>query len=162
LSGTPARKENITEPTYQSAVALVSRAAGPLASHLGAFVSSLIGQQYSASVIYIKPQHALAFDRWLAKRGLALADLSEPRIERYQHRIRRRHEPICGETRRRERNHVTRLLQLLRDYGVCPAAHIETTAADDLAAPYRQHLQDHRELAATTIRRYGTVAGQFL
>jgi integrase/recombinase XerD len=162
LPGTPARKEDVMERTYQSAAALVSRAAGPLANHLGAFVSSLIDQQYSASVIYIKAQHALAFDRWLAERGLVLADLSELRIERYQHRIRRRHERICGETRRRERNHVTQLLQFLRDHGVCPAVHIETTAADDLVAHYRQHLQDQRGLAATTIRRYGTVAGHFL
>ena len=150
------------ERTYQSAAALVGRAAGPLANHLGAFVSSLIDQQYSASVIYIRAQHALALDRWLAKRGLVLADLSELSIERYQHRTRRRHERICGETRRRERNHVTQLLQFLRDHGVCPAVHIETTAADDLVVHYRQHLQDQRGLAATTIRRYGTVAGHFL
>jgi integrase/recombinase XerD len=65
------------ERTYQSAAALVGRAAGPLANHIGAFVSSLIDQQYSASVIYIRAQHALAFDRWLVKRGLVLADLSE-------------------------------------------------------------------------------------
>jgi integrase/recombinase XerD len=65
-------------------------------------------------------------------------------------------------TRRRERNHGTQLLQFLRDHGVCPAVHIETTAADDLVAHYRQHLQDQRGLAATTIRRYGTVAGHFL
>jgi hypothetical protein len=86
LPGIPARKEDIMERTYQGAVALVGHAAGPLASHLGAFVSSLIDQQYSASVIYIKARHALAFDRWLAKRGLVLADLSEVSIERYQHR----------------------------------------------------------------------------
>jgi integrase/recombinase XerD len=95
LSGTPARKENVMERTYQSAAALVGRAAGPLANHLDAFVSSLIDQQYSAIVIYVRAQHALAFDRWLAKRGLVLADLSELTIERYQHRIRRRHERIC-------------------------------------------------------------------
>ena len=64
------------ERTYESAAALVGRAAGPLAGHLGAFVSSLIDQQYTASVIYIKAQHALAFDRWLAKRGVVLADLA--------------------------------------------------------------------------------------
>jgi hypothetical protein len=57
-------------------MALVGRAAGPLAGHVGAFVSSLIDQQYTASLIYIKAQHALAFDRWLAKRGAELVDLS--------------------------------------------------------------------------------------
>jgi site-specific recombinase XerD len=150
------------ERTYETAAALAGRAAGPLASHLGPFVASLIEQQFAASVIYIKVQHALAFDRWLAKRSLVLAGLSELHIKRYQHRVRRRHERICGETRRRERNHVTQLLRFLRDRGVCPAARIETTAADDLVAHYRQHLQDQRGLATTTIDRYGTIAGQFL
>lgn len=150
------------ERTYETAAALAGRAAGPLASHVGPFVASLIDQQFAASVVYIKVQHALAFDRWLAKRGPVLADLSEVHVERYQHRIRRRHERICGETRRRERNHVTQLLQFLRSHGVCPAARIETTAADDLVAHYGQHLQDQQGLATATIDRYRTVAGQFL
>ena len=50
------------ERTYESAAALVERATGPLAPHLGVFVTSLIAQQYAASVIYIKALHALAFD----------------------------------------------------------------------------------------------------
>ena len=67
------------ERTYESARALVGRAAGPLASHLDPFVTSLIDQQYAASVIYIKARHALAFDRWLAKRRVVLADLAKRR-----------------------------------------------------------------------------------
>jgi site-specific recombinase XerD len=150
------------ERTYESAVALVGGAAGPLAGHLGAFVSSLIDQQYTASVIYIKAQHALAFDRWLAKRGAELADLGDVHIERYQHRRRRRHQRILTETRRRECNHITQLLQFLRDHAVCPAARIKITAADDLAACYEQHLQAQQGLAATTIKRYRTIARRFL
>jgi hypothetical protein len=63
------------EHTYENVAALAGRAAGPLASYLGPFVTSLINQQYAASVIYIKMTHALAFDRWVAKRGVVLADL---------------------------------------------------------------------------------------
>ena len=37
--------------------------------------TSLINQQYAASVIYIKITHALDFDRWVAKRRVVLADL---------------------------------------------------------------------------------------
>jgi site-specific recombinase XerD len=122
----------------------------------------LIDQQFTASVIYIKGQHALAFDRWLAERGVVLADLGEVHIERYQHRSRRRHQRICTETWRRECNHITQLLQFLRDHGVCPVARIETTAADDLAARYEQHLQDQQGLATTTIKRYRTIAKRFL
>jgi hypothetical protein len=47
------------EHTYENVAALAGRAAGPLASHLGPFVTSLIDQQYAASVIYIKITHAL-------------------------------------------------------------------------------------------------------
>jgi integrase/recombinase XerD len=162
LPGTSARKENVMERTYASAAALVGRAAGPLASHLGPFVTSLIDQQYAASVIYIKVRHALAFDRWLAKHGVVSADLSEVHIERYQRRSRRRHRRIRTETRRREWYEVTQLLQFLRGRGVCPAARVETTAADDLAARYGQHLQDQQGLATATIERYRTVARRFL
>src|ERR1700730_9921924 len=150
------------ERTYESAAALAGRAAGPLASHLGQFVTSLIDQQFTASVIYIKVRHALAFDRWLAKRRVVLADLGEVHIKRYQHRSRRRHQRICTETRRRECNHITQLLQFLRGQGVCPAACVETTAADNMAARYGQHLQDQQGLATTTVERYRTVAGGFL
>ena len=148
--------------TYESAATLVGRATGPLASYLVSFVTSLIDQQFAASVIYIKVQHALAFDRWLAERDVVLADLGEVHIERYQHRSRRRHQRICTETWRRECNHITQLLQFLRDHGVCPVARIETTAANDLAARYQQHLQDQQGLATTTIKRYRTIAKRFL
>jgi integrase/recombinase XerD len=150
------------ERTYESVVALVGRAAGPLANHLGAFVSSLIDQQYTASVVYIKARHALAFDRWLRKRGVVLADVGDVHIERYQHRARRGRRRIRAETRRRERYEVTQLLQFLRGRGVCPAARFETTATDDLAARYGQHLQDQQGLATATIERYRTVARRFL
>jgi integrase/recombinase XerD len=146
----------------ESTTALVGRAAGPVASHLGPFVTSVIDQQYAASVIYIKVRHALAFDRWLAKHRVVLVDLGEVQIERYQRRSRRRHQCIRTETRRREWYEVTQLLQFLRGRGVCPAARIETTAADDLAARYGQHLRDQQGLATTTIERYRTVARRFL
>lgn len=49
------------EPSYNSAVALIGRAAGPLAGHLGPFVASLIDQKYAASVVHIKARHAVSF-----------------------------------------------------------------------------------------------------
>lgn len=148
--------------THESAAALVGRAAGPLASHLGLFVTSLTEQQYAASVIYIKARHALAFDRWLANRRVVLADLSEVHVDQYQRRGRRGHRRIRTETRRREWYEVTQLLQFLRDHGVCPAVRGETTVADDLATRFGQHLQDQQGLATATIERYRTVARQFL
>jgi len=162
LPGTSARKENIMERTYESAAALVSRAIGPLAKYLGPFATSLIDQQYTANVIYIKLRHALAFDRWLAKRHVELVGLGEVHIRRYQHRSRHRHQRSRTETRRREWCEVTQLLQFLRCHGVCAAARVETTAADDIASRYGQYLQDQQGLATTTIERYRTVARQFL
>jgi integrase/recombinase XerD len=162
LPGIPARKEGIMERTFESAAALVTRAAGPLASHLGAFVSSLIDHQYAASVVYIKGRHALAFDRWLRKRGAVLADLSDGHIEHYQRRTRRRHQCIRNATRYREYQALMQLLKFLRCRGECPAAHVKFTAADDLVARYGQHLQDHQGLATITIERYRTVAKRFL
>ena len=44
-------------------MALVSRAAGPLAAHLESWVTSLIDKQYVAAVVYVKARHAVAFDR---------------------------------------------------------------------------------------------------
>jgi hypothetical protein len=74
-----------------------------VASLLDPFIASLIEQQYRASVIYIKARHGLALDRWLAKRRVALADLGEAQIERYQDRCRHRHRRIRTATRQIER-----------------------------------------------------------
>jgi site-specific recombinase XerD len=148
--------------THESARALVRRATGPLASHLDPFIASLIEQQYRASVIYIKARHGLALDRWLTRRRILLADLSEAQIKRYQNRCRYRHGRIRTATRQIEWKAVTQLLQFLRAQGVCPAAHVKTTAAEDLAAHFEQHLQDRQGLATATIERYRRVAQQFL
>jgi len=162
LAGTSARQENDMERTYESAAALADRATGPLAPHLGLFVTSLISQQYAASVIYIKALHALAFDRWVAKRRVVLSDLGEAYAERYRHRSRRRHQRIRSETRHREWCDVKQLLQFLRSQGLCPTIRVQTTAAEDLVASYQQHLQHQQGLATATIERYTRVAGQFL
>jgi integrase/recombinase XerD len=162
LQGNSARKEYVMESSYESAAALVGPASGPLADHLGPFVAWLIGQQYAADVVYIKARHALAFDRWLAKRRMALTHLSEVHIERYQRRRRRRNRSIRAETRLRERYNVTQLLKFLQSLAVCEAGRIDSTPADDLAADFGQYLQDRQGLATATIKRYRTVAWQFL
>jgi hypothetical protein len=63
------------ERSCESAQALTCRAVGPLATHLGAFVASLIEEQYVIACAYVKALHAAAFDRWLDKQGVALCDL---------------------------------------------------------------------------------------
>ena len=68
----------------KSAMALVSRATGPLAAHLGPWVSSLIDKQYVCAVVYVKARHAVAFDRWLPGHRIELEDLSEAHLTQYQ------------------------------------------------------------------------------
>jgi site-specific recombinase XerD len=162
LLGNSARKENIMERSYESAAALAGRAAGPLAEYLGQLVASLIDQKYAPSVVYIKALHALAFDRWLTKRRVTLADLGEVHIERYQRRSRRRHRSICAETRRRERYEVSEVLQFLRASGVCKTAAADPLPADVFVVGFERHLQHHQGLATATIETYRRFISQFL
>ena len=121
------------EQTYESAIALASRATGPLAANLGPWVSSLIDKQYVAAVVYVKVRHAVAFDRWLAGQRVDLADLGEVHLTRYQERRRRVRRPIRATTWQKERSELVHLLHDLREQGLCPEARLDTTPADDLA-----------------------------
>ena len=150
------------ERSYGSAAALAHRAVGPLADHLDEFVASLISQQYVPAVVYVKALHAVAFDRWLAKRRVTLADLGEIHIQRHHRRSRRPHQSICAETRRRERSDVSEVLRFLRARGVCNAAGVDPIPADVFVTGFAQHLQHHRGLATATIESYTRFARQFL
>ncbi len=150
------------ERSYESAVALVRPAVGPVSGHLGAFVASLIAKHYSINCVYIKTQQALAFDRWLDKRCVALGDLDEGHIVRYQRRHSRRSRSRRVETRHRELCVVGQLLRFLREQGVCKWPRSDTLPADDTAAGFERYLRDERGLADVTIRRCTTTARQFL
>ena len=150
------------ERTYESAMALVSRATGPLAAHLGPWVSSLIDKQYVCAVVYVKARHAVAFDRWLPGHRIELEDLSEAHLTQYQDRRRRVRRPIRAATRQQERRELVHLLRDLREQGLCPAARVDTTPADDFAAGFGHHLLHQQGLAGSSIERYKTVAWQFL
>ncbi len=150
------------ERSYQRAMALASRAKGPLAAHLGPWVSSLIDKQYAAAVVYVKARHAAAFDRWLAARRIDLQDLSEAHLTQYQDRRRRLRRPVCVATRQQERRELIHLLRDLRGLGVCSTGRVATTPTDDLAAVFAHHLQHQQGLADSSIERYRDVARQFL
>jgi site-specific recombinase XerD len=143
-------------------MALASRATGPLAAHLGPWVSLLIDKQYVAAVVYVKARHAAALDRWLAARRIDLEDLSEVHLTQYQDRRRRARRPVCVATRQQERRELIHLLRDLRDLGVCSTARVATTPIDDLAAVFGHHLQHQQGLADSSIERYREVARQFL
>ena len=150
------------ERSYESAAALVGRGIGPLSEHLGPFVAALIRQRYVPAVVYVKALHAMALDRWLATHHVALADLTEAHIVRFERRRRRCRGGVRVQTRRAERRDVIGLLQYLRRNGACRAAERISTPADDLAAAYEQHLRRQQGLATSSIERYGNVVRQFL
>jgi site-specific recombinase XerD len=159
--GAPARKESILERSYESAVALIGRATGPLSEHLGSFVGTLIRQHYVPAVVYVKALHAFAFDGWLARQHVALSDLTEAHVVRFQRR-RRRGGRIRVETKHAERGNVIHVLRYLRTIGACPAAPRIGTPASDRAADYEQYLRNQQGLANTSIERYASIAREFL
>ncbi len=150
------------ERTYENAMALANRATGPMAAHLEPWVSSLIDKQYAAAVVFVKARHAVAFDLWLDGQRVELEDLSEIHLTQYQDRRRRVRRPVRAATRQQERRELVHLLHDLREQGLCPAALVDTTPADDLAASFGHHLLHQQGLADSSIERYRTVAWQFL
>jgi integrase/recombinase XerD len=149
------------ELSYENADALVRTIGGTSAEHLGAFVGSLIGKQYSVSYVCQLAQHALAFGRWCEARNISLHALSEDDIARYQ-RARRQRQSRCLETCRRELHALGLLLYFLRNEGVCPAAPAHATPAEDVAMGFARHLQHDHGLANITVENYTRTARQFL
>lgn len=133
--------ESILERTYESASALVATAAGPLSGHLPRFVDSLVVQQYVPAVVYVKALHAVAFDRWLARRHTVVADIAEAHIASFGRRRRRCRGSVRPETKKRERFDLVHLLRYLRTVGACSQAPHIDTPADDLGAAYERHLR---------------------
>lgn len=162
LAGATARKESILERTYESAAALVGVAAGPLAGHLPRFVESLIRQQYVPAVVYVKARHAVAFDRWLARRHVALADIAEHHVAGFGRRRRRCRGSVRPATRKRECFDVVHLLGHLRTVGACAQRPRDVAPVDELAALYERHLRCVQGLAESSIARYGDIARAFL
>jgi integrase/recombinase XerD len=149
------------ELSYENADALVRTIGGTSAEHLGAFVGSLIGKQYSVSYVCQLARHALAFGRWCEARNISLHALSEDDIARYQ-RARRQRRSRCLETCRRELHALGLLLHFLRNEGVCPAAPAQATPAEDVAMGFARYLQHDHGLADITVENYTRTAHQFL
>ena len=149
------------ELSYENIDALVRTTGSASAAHLSAFVSSLIGEQYSISYVCQLARHAVAFGRWCEGRSISLHALTDDDIVRYQrHRSRRRLR--CFETRRRELHALELLLRFLRNEGVCPAAPSHATPAEDVAMGFARHLQHDQGLADITVENYTRTARQFL
>ena len=149
------------ELSYRNADALVRGIGGPSAERLGAFVGSLIAQQYSVSYVCQLAHHALAFGRWCEARDLSLNALSDDHIARYQ-RTRWRRRSRCSETRRRELHALELLLGFWRGQGVCPVAQANASAAADVVEGFARYLQRDHGLADATVDGYTRTARRFL
>ena len=150
------------EPTLEGAMALARTATGPLSPHLEAFVAWLIDQRYAVVCVRAKAWRATAFDAWLGKQGVELADLSEPHLDQYARRNYRARSDCRAKPRRHEAPALRQLLQYLRDRGLCAAAPTITHPADTLLAAFEQFLLRDRGLALATIDYYRTSVREFL
>ena len=151
------------ERSYKSALTLSSRAVGPLAAHLDAFVASLVEKRYVMALTYVKALQAAAFDRWLETRGVVLRDLNEKHIRQYQRSDAHRRRSRRPNTIDRELCTLTQLLAFLRECGVCPSVPAaEVVPADHAATDFERYLRDQRGLAAVTASHFSTVAHRFL
>ena len=151
------------ERSFEYANLFVSGATGPLAEHLDAYVAWLVRNQYTTSYIRIKVLQAFAFDRWLERRSIALGNLNENHISRYQRRRSHRYGLRHIETRHRELFNLEQLLDFLRQQEVCalsPAA--LQTPIDNIASDFERYLRSERGLANETVSHYTTTARQFL
>lgn len=151
------------ERSFEYVNLFVNSATGPLAKQLDAYIAWLARDQYASSYIRIKALHALAFDRWLKLRGIALVNLNESDISRYQRRRSHRYGLRQIETRHRELFNLEQLLDFLRQQEVCalsPAAH--PSPIDSIASEFERYLRSERGLANETVSHYTATARQFL
>lgn len=131
---------------------------GPLVAFVDGLRDDLTRRGYTRNGV--RPQLALMgqLNRWLAREGRGVGELTPALAERF-----------LSEQRRSGRRRVPTLRSLaplfgyLRGQQVLPAeTSAEGTALDELIARYRRHLIGDRDLAPTTVLRYERMARRFL
>jgi integrase/recombinase XerD len=150
------------EPTLDGAMALARSATGPLSPHLPAFVAWLIEQRYATVCVRAKAWRAVDFDGWLARQGVALAEVADVHVDRYRRRRVRRRADCRSKPRRSEPYALSQLMKWLRSRGLCAPAHTVTVPADGVAAAFGRYLARDRGLATGTIDHYRTNVRAFL
>lgn len=131
----------------------------PLLVHARSFGASLMERGYAATTMQSKLGLIVDLGRWLGRRGLAVTDLDERRIETFIAGRRRN-----GQCRRGDRTTVRQLLDHLREHNVVPNV-TPTRDESPLAAildRYEKHLRSERGLTTATIINYLPFARKFL
>ena len=131
----------------------------PLLVQVLPFADSLMESGYAATTIQSKLGLLIDLGEWLRRRGLAVKDLDERRIETFITDRRRN-----GLLRRGDRTTVRQLLDHLREHHVVqrvtPTCDVSPLAA--ILDRYEKHLRSERGLTTATIINYLPFARKFL
>jgi site-specific recombinase XerD len=131
----------------------------PLLVQVPPFADSLMESGYAATTIQAKLTLIGDFGQWLRRRGLAVKDLDERRIETFITDSRRN-----GLLRRGDRTTLRQLLDHLREHHVVqrvtPTCDVSPLAA--ILDRYEKHLRSERGLTTATIINYLPFARKFL
>lgn len=137
------------------------RVTGPLAPYAEGFRRELTNRGYRPNAAANQLQLMAHLSRWLESAGMAIEELSPPRVEKFL--ADRRQE---GYTLWLSLKALEPLLAFLRGLGfVVPAALAATepvSAVDQVLVNYRRYLRSERGLAESTITSYVHVARLFL
>jgi site-specific recombinase XerD len=128
----------------------------PLLVHVRSFAASLMEDGYATATMQSKLGLIVDLGQWLGRRGLAVTDLDERRIETF----------IAGRRlcRRGDRTTVRQLLGHLREHNIVPSV---TPTRDEspwtaILDRYEKHLRSERGLTTATIINYLPFARKFL
>ena len=131
----------------------------PLLVQVLPFADSLMESGYAATTIQSKLGLLIDLGEWLRRRGLAVKDLDERRIETFITDSRRN-----GLLRRGDRTTLRQLLDHLREHHVVqrvtPTCDVSPLAA--ILDRYEKHLRSERGLTTATIINYLPFARKFL
>ena len=131
---------------------------GPLGAYVDDLGRQLSEEGYARASARYALQLVADLGRWIARRKVVAGQLTPEHLECYlEHRSRHRH------YRSGDAAIVRRLLKLLREKGIAPAAApIERSTAQRLEEEFRLYLQRERRLASATVFHYLVFAKRFL
>ncbi len=131
---------------------------GPLDRHLPVFVHRMTQQGYCASSLKPKIVVMNRFNRWLASRGLALADLHEQTVIAFFKESSR-----PGRVRRGDHAGLLMLLDYLRQVGAAssPPPELRTSTWHSTVEGFARYLRQERRLSEASVLTYLRIAELF-
>jgi len=133
--------------------------ARPLGVHIDSFVEHLVALGYAQATIRSQLPLVRAFEQWLARHRVPVADLNEGVVDAFLDtpRLRRRRQRGSAST-------LARFLTYLRAQGavVSPTRVADDSPRAQLERRYHHYLRIERGLATTTVQTYLAFCHQFL